>query len=627
MTESQPVSHHPPKPPLALSVGIIGHRPNRLPEAATAHVAADIDAVLDGIAAAMLKALADYGAVFSGKAVLSLVDSLAEGADRMAARALVARMAEGDGTLAFALDVVLPFGRDEFGKDFADEASREAFRALLAKARAVLELPGSRAAEASAYEAAAYTVIDQSDVVVAVWDGGPSGGRGGTTDTVEAAAREGRPLVIIDAKGEAPPHLRWHGLDEAIVPTGRIPDMPAGDLSTGLPRLVDALLRPPAAPAERAGRHHLARDNEAASLAGYFAESAPAHTLRIGFPLLMALTGIQRLSGRHMKPPAPAELAEREAGLMPPAAADAPAAARPLAITAAFGWADFVGSLLAQIFRGAFILNFVFGALAVACAAISIVRHGWKPVLVVIEILLIVTVVLNTGLGLRQQWHRRWFEGRELAERLRVALLLWIVGLRPASAASAEPTWTGWYARAFVRAQGLRDGRLDDEGLKAARAAVGGLLNDQCGYHEATAHRMHRLEHRLERAGLTCFILTIFVALAYLAVKLPDLGGGGEGHGESLADSFGIIVAALTAGLPALATATYGIRVIGDFAGISRRSERTRRGLAALTRQIEGDAPGLHQLRARVRTAADAMLGDVAGWRLSAESRGLAIPG
>ena len=141
-----------------------------------------------------------------------------------------------------------------------------------------------------------------------------------------------------------------------------------------------------------------------------------------------------------------------------------------------------------------------------------------------------------------------------------------------------------------MRAQGLRHGRLDGGGLGAARAAVSGLLTDQCGYHEATSGRMHRLEHRLERAGLACFVLTVVVALGYLAAKLPDLTGGGEGHGESLADSFGIIVAALTAGLPALATATYGIRVIGDFAGISRRSERTRRGLAALGKRIEGEA-------------------------------------
>ncbi len=616
------MTHHPPKPPLALSVGIIGHRPNRLPQAARDTVAADIDAVLAAITTAMRKAHADYSPVFSGEAVLSLVDSLAEGADRIAAQVFIERMGKGDNGLSFALDVVLPFAREEFETDFADESSRAEFRALIGKARAVLELPGRREAEAGAYEVAAYTVVDQSDVVVAIWDGGPSNGRGGTTDTMEAASRDGRPLVIIDANGKKPPHLRWHGLDEAVVPTGRVADVPAGDLETGLAGLVDALLRPPAALAT--GEHH---EDERASLDHYFAEVAPRYTVRIGFPLLMALTGVQRLAGRHMRLAAPAALAEGESALMPAVAADQPAAARSSVLAAGFGWADFIGSLFAQIFRGAFILNFVFGAFAVACAAISVVRHDWKLGLVALEIFLIAAVVLNTLLGLKQQWHRRWFEGRELAERLRVAMLLWVVGLRPAAPTGAEPTWTGWYARALVRAQGLRHARLIDTGLDAARAAVIGLLTNQCGYHETAARRMHELEHRLERAGLACFGLTVVAALAYLAVKLPDLAAGGAGHGESLAESLGVVVAALTAGLPALATATYGIRVIGDFAGISRRSQRTHRGLAALAKQVDGEPANLHSLRARVRMAAEVMLGDVAGWRLSAESRGLAIPG
>ena len=369
------------------------------------------------------------------------------------------------------------------------------------------------------------------------------------------------------------------------------------------------------------------REDERASLTRYFAETAPARTFVVGFPLLMALAGVQGLSRRHVVPDGPAALATREAGFAPASAGDGPAA-RPQRLADAFGWADFVGSLLAQAFRSAFILNFVFGALAVACAAISFVRHDWKLVLVTIEIALIAIVILNTWLGLKRQWHRRWFEGRELAERLRVALVLWIVGLRPAAPAGAEPTWTGWYARAVVRAQGLRHGQLCGAELAAARAAISNILKDQCLYHQATATRMHRLEHRLERTGLACFGLTIAAALAYLAVKLPDLAASGEhGHGARFADSVGIVVAALTAGLPALATATYGIRVIGDFTGISRRSERTQAGLAAIVRQIEGETPSLHHLRARVRAAAEVMLGDVAGWRLSAESRGLAIPG
>ena len=63
------------------------------------------------------------------------------------------------------------------------------------------------------------------------------------------------------------------------------------------------------------------------------------------------------------------------------------------------------------------------------------------------------------------QWHGRWVEAREVAERLRTALPLWALGLRPAFFPGEEPTWTGWYARAAVRMQGLRAGNLNPGGL------------------------------------------------------------------------------------------------------------------------------------------------------------------
>jgi hypothetical protein len=84
---------------------------------------------------------------------------------------------------------------------------------------------------------------------------------------------------------------------------------------------------------------------------------------------------------------------------------------------------------------------------------------------------------------------------------------------------------------------------------------------------------------------------------------------------------------ALGAGLPALATASYGIRVIGDFEGIAHRSERTREALTQLIGAIKHDPLTLDRLRSRARGAAEAMLGDVSTWRIAAESRSLNIPG
>jgi hypothetical protein len=53
-----------------------------------------------------------------------------------------------------------------------------------------------------AYERAGRRIIDESDVVVALWNGGPSGGRGGTAEIVEYARDRGVPVVWLHT--EAP---------------------------------------------------------------------------------------------------------------------------------------------------------------------------------------------------------------------------------------------------------------------------------------------------------------------------------------------------------------------------------------------------------------------------------------
>ncbi|MFJ8953478.1 hypothetical protein ACIRO1_25525 [Streptomyces sp. NPDC102381] len=45
--------------------------------------------------------------------------------------------------------------------------------------------------------AAGKEVVDQSDVLLAVWDGKPAGGKGGTADVVAYAQRQGMDVRII----------------------------------------------------------------------------------------------------------------------------------------------------------------------------------------------------------------------------------------------------------------------------------------------------------------------------------------------------------------------------------------------------------------------------------------------
>lgn len=141
--------------------------------------------------------LDEVKASLAAPAQLRLLSPLAEGADRLAAQAGLA--------LGYALDVALPFACDEYEKDFP--ATIDEFRALLSKAQPpVVELSGARGAdEGRSYEAVGRMVVDQCDLLIAIWNGGCGNGRGGTAEIVEYAASRNRPIWWLRADGGGEP--------------------------------------------------------------------------------------------------------------------------------------------------------------------------------------------------------------------------------------------------------------------------------------------------------------------------------------------------------------------------------------------------------------------------------------
>ncbi len=165
-----------------------------MPEHIELQCRAVISAIKEGVAGA-------YRAdVYSAEAPLvRVISSLAEGADRIAAEAGLALGAE--------LQCPLPFAAAEFERDFASEASRRQFHRLLAQASAVLEQDDRRDSPEAAYESAGRTVIHQSDVILAIWDGKEAAGRGGTGQMVKEAVSLGVPVVWIHAGQRVAPRL------------------------------------------------------------------------------------------------------------------------------------------------------------------------------------------------------------------------------------------------------------------------------------------------------------------------------------------------------------------------------------------------------------------------------------
>ncbi len=106
---------------------------------------------------------------------------------------LFARTAMG---LGFAWQVVLPLAPAEFRRDFTDAEWSET-EALLAQAEQIRVLNETGAREDAFLDAGMETVHD-ADIVLAVWDGEPARGKGGTADAIAYARDLGRPLILID---------------------------------------------------------------------------------------------------------------------------------------------------------------------------------------------------------------------------------------------------------------------------------------------------------------------------------------------------------------------------------------------------------------------------------------------
>ena len=118
------------------------------------------------------------------------VSSLAAGGDQVFASLVLERGGR--------LEVVLPCTGYE--TTFSRLEDLRNFHALLERAATVETLSFDTPSD-DAYLAAGCRVVDLSELLLAIWDGQPARGRGGTADVVDYARRRGTHLEIVWPKG------------------------------------------------------------------------------------------------------------------------------------------------------------------------------------------------------------------------------------------------------------------------------------------------------------------------------------------------------------------------------------------------------------------------------------------
>jgi hypothetical protein len=206
MTDSPPRPLTPPKPRLVLRIGVTGHRANRLTAEAMTRLRAKLRDLFSRMTSEIDVLAEHHRELFAaGAPKIRIVSPLAEGSDRLVARVGV--------EMGFELTALLPFARQEYEQDFIEPDSKREFGDLLAAAerrQSVLELAGPRSYDEGdnrAYQAIGVMTLRQCDLLIAIWDGQPQVGAGGTGEIVERASESGIPVVWFDVGGETSPRL------------------------------------------------------------------------------------------------------------------------------------------------------------------------------------------------------------------------------------------------------------------------------------------------------------------------------------------------------------------------------------------------------------------------------------
>ena len=593
------VSRHPPRPRLTLNLCITGHRAQVLPEPVIAMVQPIVDGIFRELRDATMRLHDAETAIFDAATpLLRLHTPLASGADQVGARS--ARLS------GYHVRALLPFAPDEYRKDFNEGSERDQFNRELEAASEVFALPGERANEEEAYVLVGKAVVAAADILVAIWDGKGGNGPGGTAHVVDMALTHAVPIIHvgIDHDGQ-PTDVRLLVGGDAVEPVTKAIDSPEA---------YDALIRETLAP-----HTHLEREQ----LAAYFREREKDINLRLEYSVLLSLLDVKRMPKRPWRQ---ASIIEDITHDWHGVHAVGPEGAR-RSLAVAYAWSNFLAIRYAQMFRSGHITNYFLSALAVLIALLGLLFPGVKVFLVMAELATIGLLFYNTNAGRKGEWHRRWLQYRHLAESLRPLMYLKRSGMistpfrsdyvRGPTNREAGADWTRWYAAAVWREMDSPQGIVTPQVVRQlADDVLKEQILPQAEYHHVNSERMHKLDHRLHEIGNFLMGAVIAACGMFLIGYYPM-----HHWVKELTAPFIF----LTAGLPALGAAVFGMRGHGEHLLAASRSANTSTELMANAERLK-DATKLETVALELQNTARIMLADLNEWTVTYSERSLEIP-
>ncbi len=597
-----------------LGVGITGHRSNHAVYAANqaeiAHALQSLFELIDAKSKALAARVAP--AVISPVRLHSL---LAYGADLMA----VQQAQE----LGWTISAPLPFGRALNVAINAQPGNVDDLRALLAGNPGNDELVAARALEieraashvnlfelaeqdahmlelfeahlahpgvagaALAFQVpssdraamAARVMIEQSDVVVGIWDGVTRGSVGGTRHTISASLDQGVPVIWINASRPD----EWSILratEELAARATRTGEEREADLD----QLVRSALLPDGTEWRDVSRAELWRAKSNPWLHAYRRIEAV-----FGDPHNRPL---RRLTQRYERPE---DIAQGSGAAILAAASGLPGCDPSLAgkiadkVLRPFAWADGVSTWLSDAYRGGMVASFFLSAFAIVggTAYLPFADVDRKWLFALFEFILLAMIIAIFFIGKKWRWHERWFETRRVAEYFRHAPILLLLGAARSTGRwprGAEGNWPEWYVRHELRSIGLPKMKVTAPFLRASLA----LMRDQHvvsqrNYHRGKATRLRKAQRNLDGLSEILFVLAVISVAIYLLVELGTLM---HLFPHDLPHAIAKTFTFLGVLFPTMGGAFAGVHYFGDFERFASISDITAEKLDGIATRI-----------------------------------------
>ncbi|HEY7005957.1 MAG TPA: hypothetical protein VH392_05680 [Sphingomicrobium sp.] len=586
-----------------LSVGVTGHRAEVLAEGDIERLRERVRDTLVLIEQAGRDLLERERDCFAaGVPQLRFVSPIADGADQIAAELAL--------ELGWQLQAIIPFSREVYRASLANDAARERFDALIERSACLLELPGDPDDSLDAYIMTGRATVSHCDVLIAVWDGKPPRGRGGTGEVVQLALTRGTAIIHVPLHADQEPRVLWAAFDPTVVTVADDPGVARTLDRDDVGMLLTGLLMPPV------------DEQEQNFLKRFSGEQMPQYRARIEYPLLLAAAGVKQFKPRNYtdKYYAAQIHDEWQAYRVGCAEAHNILASMDL-LEEAYSWADRLATHFAQTYRSGHIFNFVLGGVAVCLGLSAFMAPQLKLEEALLEMLITIAIILNAHVGTKQEWHRRWLDYRQLAERLRPMRTLKLLGIAspdpPGTDTNPVPMrWIEWYAGGIWRAMGCPGGSIDaDCANRLADSIADHEIAPQVSYHERHAEQIEKLDKRLEQVGTSLFVATLVVSAATIVAYSLNL---------PYVNVYGNWFTLISAGFPALGTAVFGIRFQADFGGDAVRSMATANTLGQIDEELRKEIT-LSRTADLAEQAGRIMLADLDEWQLVNQQRDLSV--